>query len=295
MVLRGNRKDSGCRPRSSSASAPVRYGLLGVALIALLVAGTSASTAGAVVRAPAKTVVSTMVHDPIQIEHSSQGLVTSTNWSGYADTGAVFNDVVGTWVQPTATCPKNQQQDASFWVGIDGFQKNSGTVEQIGTDSDCNKGSKKKPSGPTYYAWWEMFPQPSMNLSKAQYPVSPGNRMSAEVFSSGLSSTGETFTLTLRNLDQGWMFQTQQTANVTQTSAEWIAEAPSICKKSKCTPVKLADFTTVNFTGGAANGNPIDFAAYNENRINMKKGSTLKASTSALAGGSAFSVDWHHL
>src|SRR5580658_3355273 len=49
------------------------------------------------------------------------GSSTSTNWSGYAVTGEVFTDVVGSWVQPSASCPSKQQQDAAFWVGIDGY------------------------------------------------------------------------------------------------------------------------------------------------------------------------------
>jgi len=262
--------------------------MLAAPLVALVVIAPSGPAAAPVTA----HVVAGVFHDPVQIESSSHGMVTSTNWSGYADTGASFTTVVGTWIQPTASCPANQQQDASFWVGIDGFLNSSGTVEQTGTDSDCNKGTKKQSGGPTYYAWWEMFPQASNNLSTSQFPVSPGDQMSASV-----SSSGTSFTLTLHDVSKGWSFSpATQTANTAaDSSAEWIAEAPSICIGSKCTAAKLANFGTVNFAGAAANGSVISSSSFAENQINMTKGKkTLKASASALAGGSAFSVTWHH-
>src|SRR5262245_38118591 len=81
---------------------------------------------------------------------------TSTNWSGYAvntSRGAV-TAVSGTWVVPTVTGGGTAYSSA--WVGIDGFS--SSTVEQIGTDSDLVNGI------PRYYAWYEMYPAPSIEL-----------------------------------------------------------------------------------------------------------------------------------
>ncbi len=287
MFRRTERAGGLFRPRGRSTILATRWGLPAVSLVALCVMAPS----GSAIAASATVTASGIVHDPVQIESSSRGVVTSTNWSGYADTGASFTSVIGTWVQPTASCPTNQQQDASFWVGIDGFLKSSGTVEQIGTDSDCNKGNKKFPGGPSYYAWWEMFPQASNNLSTKQFPVFAGDTISAQV-----TASGTTFTLTINDVSRGWSFSPgPQTASAAESSAEWIAEAPSICRGSKCTPVKLAAFGTVSFTGAAANGSAISASAFSDNQINMTKGKkTLKASASALSGGSAFSVTWHH-
>jgi Peptidase A4 family len=71
---------------------------------------------------------------------------TSSNWSGYSafKSRVKFTDVKGDWIQPAATCT-SERTYSSFWVGIDGY--NSNTVEQTGTDADCNNGS------PVYYAW----------------------------------------------------------------------------------------------------------------------------------------------
>ena len=44
--------------------------------------------------------------------------------------------------------------------------------------------------------------------------------------------------------------------NPDTSSAEWIAEAPSQCDStSSCTPLPLADFGTVQFTGASATAN----------------------------------------
>ena len=69
---------------------------------------------------------------------------TSTNWAGYAVTGGRYTKVTSTWVQPAVTC--NGTAYSSFWVGIDG--DTSGTVEQTGTEADCNG------STPVYSAWY---------------------------------------------------------------------------------------------------------------------------------------------
>ena len=85
-------------------------------------------------------------------------IVGSTNWAGYAvQASSQFTSVSGSWVEPAVTCSSSSssgggggrgggrggargsggsQQFASFWAGIDGYS--SGSVEQLGTDSDCN-------------------------------------------------------------------------------------------------------------------------------------------------------------
>src|SRR5271165_3522741 len=97
-------------------------------------------------------------HRPALIRHTHEdGTAVSTNWSGYAVTGAngSVTSVTGSWVVPPATCTEagGSKAYASFWVGIDGW--NSSSVEQTGTDSDCSSGK------PLYYAWYEFYPQAS--------------------------------------------------------------------------------------------------------------------------------------
>ncbi|HEY7946670.1 MAG TPA: G1 family glutamic endopeptidase [Acidimicrobiales bacterium] len=206
----------------------------------------------------------------------------SHNWAGYAvwGKGVTFHNVVGSWVQPAASCPSSALLGASFWVGIDGFLKNSKTVEQIGTDSDCS-------GGPTYYAWWEMYPGP---VNRIPQSVLPGDNMTADV-----SSAGSTFSLTLSDNSQGWSFTTTQSASVPESSAEWIAESPLGC--NGCSSGKLADFGSVTFSGLAVTyacskkcgtGNP----PFNNVQIQMYKGKTVLASTGLEMNGSSFTVTW---
>jgi Peptidase A4 family len=55
-------------------------------------------------------------------------------WIGYVAVSAqcTFGSVIGQWVQPAITCPCHDkgEQEASFWVGLDG--SGSPTVEQTG-------------------------------------------------------------------------------------------------------------------------------------------------------------------
>ncbi|MFZ0417228.1 MAG: G1 family glutamic endopeptidase [Candidatus Sulfotelmatobacter sp.] len=60
----------------------------------------------------------------------------NTIWAGYAVTGSGFTQVQGSWIVTAVDCTKTPNTDSSEWVGIDGWSSN--TVEQTGTDADCN-------------------------------------------------------------------------------------------------------------------------------------------------------------
>ncbi|HEY0387585.1 MAG TPA: G1 family glutamic endopeptidase [Gaiellales bacterium] len=197
---------------------------------------------------------------------------TSTNWAGYSATGSTYHSVSATWKQPAASCTSADGY-SSFWVGLDGDGSN--TVEQIGTDADCSGGT------PVYYAWYEMYPKFPVNLSMA---IRPGDTVTASVTTTGNGS----FTLSIRDATTGASFTTtQKLKHAKLASAEVIAEAPS-----SGGVLPLANFGTVNFTAATVNGQSI--GSFNPDRIDMVSGSTTKASTSALSGGTAFSVAWKH-
>lgn len=217
---------------------------------------------------------------------------TSLNWAGYAVTGSTFTDVSGKWTQPQVTCPSNKLQPSAFWVGIDGFSSSDPSVEQIGTDSDCTKGTHKVAGGPSYYAWYEMYPLPAVFLPTSSYPVAHGDAISAEV-----SVSGSTYTLSISD-GAKWHDSIHQTRSTAlNSSAEWITEAPTACKGSKCKVAPLADFGSVAFTNASANGAAISAPGFTHNEITMatKGAKVVKAQDSALtAGGTAFDVVWHH-
>jgi hypothetical protein len=102
------------------------------------------------------------------------------------------------------------------------------------------------------------------------------------------------FTLTLSG--GGHSFSTTRTlANPALSSAEWIAEAPSMCAGS-CRVLPLTNFGTVHFSGSSANGNAINDSAWSFDPLTMvTNGLVVKAAPSSLdSTGSAFDVTWSH-
>jgi hypothetical protein len=244
------------------------------------------SVAGA---APA--VATEVFHNPINIIGLKHDQVSSTNWSGYAvQSSSEFTEVLGSWVQPTATCSGLGGTYAAFWVGLDGYSSSS--VEQLGTDADCGY-----LSGPSYYAWYEMYPAASVDLSTTTYPVKPGDKLTASVTRSGTS-----YTLSLQS-SEGWTFSTTQTGSDANSSAEWIAEAPDVCLLGiLCGNASLTDFGSVAFTGAeAADGGALSpVSSFTDDGgphdITMETSSgTDRAVPSALSSnGESFTDTWDH-
>lgn len=211
---------------------------------------------------------------------------TSLQWSGYAVTGPVgsVSDVKGSWKVPAivGACPTGNEY-SSFWVGIDGI--GSSTVEQIGTDSDCEKGS------PVYYAWYEFYPFRTYGL----FYVNPSDVISAEVnYSNG------TFTVSIVDVASGRSFSTSGRGRSAQrSSAEWIAEAPSYRGI-----LPLADFGTVYFgfdntginstcyaTVSGATGTIASFGSSVQQITMIASSGTTKAQPSSLSSdGTSFSI-----
>ena len=175
----------------------------------------------------------------------------SSNWSGYVaaapdGVSATFSDVTASWAQPKVTCSAGRADSAAFWVGLGGDSDASQSLEQLGTEADCN-GSATTPS---YSAWWEIVPAASVRIP---LQIHPGDRVTAAVL-----VKGETVTMSLTDLTRKTRFSkiVTPTQPVDVSSAEWIAEAPSECSQSgRCRAVPLTQFGTVTFTNAAAIGN----------------------------------------
>jgi hypothetical protein len=218
--------------------------------------------------------------------------VSSANWSGYADTNETYNSVAANWTEPAVSCQANlggllggPSAASSFWVGLDGY--NSTSVEQLGTDSDCNGGK------PNYYAWWEMYPNPSVTLS-APDTVTPGDQMTAWVV-----WTGTQFQLSMKDTTKGWSFSTTQSGSFARSSAEVIAEAPESCTLIFCHELQLANFNQVSFSGASvynSAGTSGTLSTFPASEITMASNTgTVKAQPSNLStDGSAFTVTWKH-
>ncbi len=262
----------------------VSLGTLGLVFGSMLMAASAASAAPTTAHPSVHTMITHgfqpggVMARPGGATHIASGSIrnaatTSTNWSGYAVTGAngAFTSVAASWKEPTATCSGTKY--ASFWVGLDGFSSNS--VEQTGTDSDCSG------SSPQYYGWYEMYPAFPVNFSN---PVSPGDSMSASVTFSGT----RTFTLVLKDTTKGWTQTiTKNQSGLARSSAEVITEAPS----SSSGVLPLADFHTVTYSSSTANGTSL--GSQSPTSITMINSSGAdKDSTSAINSSGGFSNTW---
>jgi hypothetical protein len=200
--------------------------------------------------------------------------VQSTNWSGYADTSSTFSTVAGSWTEPSVSCSGGRTADAAFWVGIDGFT--SGSVEQDGTLAECSGGS------PFYFTWWEMYPTNAIQVVGSS--VSPGDSISASVVRSG---TSYTLKVTDSTHPANSFTTTQSCSSCANSSAEWIAEAPS-----SGSVLPLANFHTWTLSGASVNSGTI--SSFPDDEITMVDNrGQVKAQPGALNGnGSGFSVTW---
>jgi len=256
-------------------------------------------------------------HGPVRVHRvRDQSSQETYNWSGYAVTGqnGSVTDVKASWVVPSVSCAAAPQGYSAFWTGIDGWTSNS--VEQIGTDSDCDSLTNQADT-PTYYAWFEFYPQAGYligNYTNAGVCKSgcvyPGDTISAEVSYSGTGSGprgGPRFTVTIIDVTRGWEFTTSSAVNgAKQSSAEWIAEAPSGCNTagSICT---LPDFGIVNFGASATGLTTTSYATVSgvtkalgsfstvqeATMVSYPSGSAIMAQPSApLDNGTSFSVAW---
>lgn len=269
-----------------------RLGLGMFAVLATIALNAAARTSPNVERLARFTPVAPGRHSPVKIhQRQSDSSWDSYNWSGYAVTGATgsVTDARASWTVPPVSCPvgskPRQNQYSSFWVGIDGFNDN--TVEQIGTDSDCQHGR------PTYYAWFEFYPNPSYIISSIT--INPGDVISAEVVSTG----GGWFTVSLTNVttNQSSGSISTQVPGAQQSSAEWIAEAPS----STSGVLPLADFGTVLFNqnGATVGGTTGAIGSFGSNvqditMVGQRSPHPIKAQPSSLsADGTSFSVTWY--
>ncbi len=205
--------------------------------------------------------------------------VESTNWSGYADTGSGYSTVTGSWTEPTATCSSRTTSLAAFWVGIDGYSSDS--VEQDGTLIECYRGTAY------YYTWWEMYP--TNDIQVVGETLQPGDSISASVVRSG---TSYTLKVTDSTHTANSFSTTQTCSSCANSSAEWIAEAPS--GSSGVYP--LSDFGTFTLSGATVSNTSASgvISSFTDDEITMVDNSgRVEAQPGALnSGGNGFSVAW---
>ena len=210
-----------------------------------------------------------------QVSGGTSHQAESTNWSGYAATTGMYTSVSASWTQPAGTCGHGDQY-AAFWVGLDGYSSSS--VEQTGSEVDCI-GHKAE-----YYAWYEMYPNASVNYSST---VRAGDHFNASVTYTGSNK----FNLFIQDTTQGWSHTTTGTlAGAARSSAEVIVEAPCCTAGGGILP--LADFGAVNITGSLTDGAALGNAGGVTQIVMIDNSGRVKDSVSSLSGGKNFSANW---
>jgi Peptidase A4 family len=257
-----------------------RWGILTAMLTLMagltLATGSASASAGTMGISPGGPIhlVSSVPVGNASALHGITHAATSTNWSGYAATAGTYTSVSASWTEPTGTCSGSAKY-SSFWVGLDGYNSNS--VEQTGSEVDCS-GSRA-----VYYAWYEMFPNPSHSYSNT---VRPGDHFNASVTYTGSNH----YSLHIADTTQGWSHTTTGTLSAPRSSAEVIVEAP--CCTASGGTLPLADFGTVNITGSLANGAALGNAGGVTEITMINDSGQAKDRISSLSGGENFSATW---
>ena len=203
---------------------------------------------------------------------------TSRNWAGYAATGSQsYTAVSGTWTVPQLSQTGTAGVGAT-WVGIGGV--NSRDLIQAGTqDVAAGNGQSQ------YQAWIELLPQASQQVPLA---VAPGDSVSVSIAETAPNSG--LWQIAFKNNTSGQTYQTTVRYTSSQSSAEWIEEAPA----SRGGILPLDNFGTIPFSGASAvaNGQTVDLAQAGAQPITMTNagGQALAVPSSIGGGGSSFSV-----
>lgn len=207
-------------------------------------------------------------------EFAGSEVVYSTNWSGYAVTGATFTTASAHWTQNAISCSSGGgATDMSPWVGIDGYS--SRTVEQTGSSGDCNGAT------PHYYGWYEMYPR---NVNIINKTVKPGDLFAATI----THTAGESYQLMLQDITENWTNTVTKTISAKDNSAEAVMEMAAS---------HLSNFGANDpFTDFTVDGNPIGSykgtTPYSVKQMEIKVSGTLCDATSALAAEENFTLKW---
>lgn len=198
---------------------------------------------------------------------------TSSNWSGYAATGGTFSSVTATWIVPSVS-PSVAGADAT-WVGIGGIS--SSDLIQAGTQATVSGGDV------AYTAWIEMLPAASKPVSLA---VSAGDSVTVTITQTGPLD----WAIAMKNNTTGNRYATTVQYRSSNSSAEWVQEAPSTGRGI----VPLDSFGTLRVSGASAvrDGRTMDLAELGAEAITMTNGNRQALATPSVLGadGESFTV-----
>jgi hypothetical protein len=203
----------------------------------------------------------------------------SSNWFGYdqgslEQGGKLFNSIGGDWTVPTASQhTAGQAEDSSDWIGIGGGCVDSGctasdeTLIQTGTEQDVSASG-----APSYSAWWEVIPGPSLTISNMN--ISPGDRMQASL--AEVVPDSNVWTITIKDLTQNESYSTTVPYSSTHDTAEWIEETP-LEIGTDAGFAALPDLTSPDFDLATVNGAPANLTTSEEMDLIDSNGNVIGA------------------
>lgn len=201
---------------------------------------------------------------------------TTTNWAGYVSTGSTYTSVSGTWTIPDVTASDDSVAADATWIGIGGDSSND--LIQIGTQNMIENGQT------TTGSFYEQLPDTSETIPGVS--VNAGDTISASV----KETTSGEWTVTINDLTNGESYSNTVAYNSSESSAEWIEEAPSTGESV----IPLDQFGSVAFSNGSTteNGNSVSIAGSNAQMLTMdnEAGQALTDTSAITASGDGFTV-----
>jgi hypothetical protein len=204
------------------------------------------------------------------------GTTDSLNWSGYAVTPSGGNM---TAVSSTFTVPAAAPLPPGFaatWTGIGGY--NTSDLIQAGTAEQSTPSNPLL--GPQYYAWYELLPASETPITgcsgDANCTVTPGDNITVNIG----QVSGNTWSISMTDAGH-WTWSKNVTYSSSESSAEWILEAPTLVAQTTLANVGTVHFgPTSTYTAG---GVTHTIAQGNPTQIDLGTGVVNEATPSALA------------
>jgi hypothetical protein len=229
-----------------------------------------------------------------QLLHLAHGAKVNTNqssnWFGYGqgtlEQGSkLFDSITGDWTVPAATQHTSGQAEASSdWIGIGGGCVDAGctvtdsTLIQTGTEQDVDA-----TGAPSYSAWWEIVPAPSISISNMT--VSPGDHMHASI--SELANDANVWNITIQDVTKNESFSTTVPYPSTHATAEWIEETP-LEIGTNAGFAALPNLTNPAFSSGTVNGAAVKLTPSEEMQLIDSGGNVIGTPSAPNAAGSGF-------
>jgi hypothetical protein len=202
---------------------------------------------------------------------------TSPNWAGYVSQYPPDKPVSATVTLPSITC--NTAGEVSVWVGYDGWERDSTTVEQDGVAAECPRAGGTasfhlwyelfkdfEPFNPCYnqYTWCPLYTNPAEIRVPVNVQLQPGDSVKMLVnrkpgpsfFGLKYGTDRISFSLSVYNAAGAPIMKTW-TKTVAEPlfydpkydSSECIAESPGTLNGTQISLLALPDFGSVTFTG----------------------------------------------